>query len=135
DVQQVGPREKGIAQHGQHDAQHDPAGRPVREPDQVGGQRARRHRCNRRRSHRDPPSVSRMESMTRATMTSNPMLATCSEEGTAMTFKPFFRTPTVSTPNNVPGSQPLPRSNEVPPTTTAATASNSMPIEAIGCPA
>ena len=63
------------------------------------------------------------------------MLALCSDEGTASTLRPFFNTPIVNTPSSVPGSQPLPRSNDVPPTTTAAIASNSMPIDAIGWPA
>ena len=62
------------------------------------------------------------------------MLATCSDDGIAITFSPFLKTPTASTPKTVPGNQPFPRCRSVPPTITAAIASNSMPIAAIGWP-
>ena len=62
------------------------------------------------------------------------MLATCTEDGSAIRLSPLRSTPTAITPSKVPSSQPLPRSNEVPPTATAAMASNSSPRPAVGCP-
>ena len=62
------------------------------------------------------------------------MLATCRDEATSSTLRPFFSTPMVTTPTRVPPRLPLPRSNDVPPTMTAAMASNSMPMAAVGWP-
>jgi hypothetical protein len=63
------------------------------------------------------------------------MQLTCKAEETAIKFSPLRSTPIINVPNNVPNNQPSPRSNDVPPSATAAIASNSMPIPAVGWPA
>ena len=69
-----------------------------------------------------------------AAIITQPIITSCKNAETPIKFKPFLKVPIIKEPTNVPAIIPSPPLKLVPPITEEATAYNSYPEPAVGCP-